>query len=126
MDFIECLPKVHGKSVILTVVDRFSKYTHFIALGHPSTSMTVTRAFFDSIIRLHRFPTFIVSDRDLVFMGHVWRDLFKMAGITLHMSMVFHPYIDEWIDGWTIRGGQQCSCHVPALLTGDRLHVWVD
>jgi hypothetical protein len=26
IDFIEALPKVHGKSVILTVVDRFSKY----------------------------------------------------------------------------------------------------
>jgi len=25
MDFIEALPKVHEKSVILTVVDRFSK-----------------------------------------------------------------------------------------------------
>jgi hypothetical protein len=29
MDFIEALPKVHGKSVILTVVDRLSKETHF-------------------------------------------------------------------------------------------------
>jgi hypothetical protein len=37
MDFIERLPKVGGKSVILTVVDRFSKYAHFIALGHPYT-----------------------------------------------------------------------------------------
>jgi len=34
MDFIEGLLKVAGKSVILTVVDRFSKYAHFIALGH--------------------------------------------------------------------------------------------
>jgi len=26
LDSIEALPKVHGKSVILTVIDRFSKY----------------------------------------------------------------------------------------------------
>lgn len=46
MDFIEALPKVHGKSVILTVVDRFSKAAHFIALAHPYTAVSVARAFF--------------------------------------------------------------------------------
>ena len=43
MDFIEGLPKVGGKSVILTVVDRFSKYAHFIALGHPYSAASVAR-----------------------------------------------------------------------------------
>jgi hypothetical protein len=38
---IEALPKVYGKSVILTVVDRFSKYAHFILLTHPYTAATV-------------------------------------------------------------------------------------
>ena len=80
MDFIEGLPKVGGKSVILTVVDRFSKYAHFIALGHPYTAASVARAFFDGIVRLHGFPSSIVSDRDPVFTGHVWRDLFRLAG----------------------------------------------
>jgi len=56
MDFVEGLPKVGGKSVILTVVDRFSKYAHFIALGHPYTAASVARAFFDGIVRLHGSP----------------------------------------------------------------------
>ena len=64
MDFIEGLLKVAGKSFILTVVDRFSKYAHFIALGHPYTATSVARAFFDAIVRLHGFPSSIVSDRD--------------------------------------------------------------
>lgn len=32
----EGFPKVGGKPVIFTLVDRFSKYAHFIALGHPT------------------------------------------------------------------------------------------
>ena len=71
IDFVEALPKVHGKSVILTVVDRFSKYAHFIPLGHPYTAPSVAKAFFNDIVRLHGFPTSIVSDRDPVFTGHI-------------------------------------------------------
>jgi hypothetical protein len=50
IDFIEALPKVHGKSVILTVVDKLSKYTHFIPLGHPYTTSSVARTFFNEIV----------------------------------------------------------------------------
>jgi putative transposase len=97
---IEGLPKVPGKSVNLTAVDRFSKYAYFIALGHPYTVATVARAFFDGIVRLHGFPLSIGSDRDPMFTGHVWRDLFKMASIKLCMRMMFHPQT------WSVRGGQ--------------------
>jgi hypothetical protein len=80
MDFVEGLPRVHGKSVILTVVDRFSKHAHFIALSHPYTATIVAKAFFKAIVRLHGFPRSIMSDRDPVFTGHMWKDLFKRAG----------------------------------------------
>jgi hypothetical protein len=70
LDFIEDLPKVHGKSVILTVVDRFSKVTNFIPLGHPYTTMSVAHTFFDTVIKLHDIPHSIVRDRDPTFTGH--------------------------------------------------------
>lgn len=50
MDFVEGFLKVGGKSVIRTVVDRFSKFAHFIALGHPYSATLVARAFFDNIM----------------------------------------------------------------------------
>jgi hypothetical protein len=74
------------------VVDRFSKYTHFIALGHLYTAASVARAFFDGIVCLHGFPSSIVSDRDPVFTGHIWRDLFQLAGVKLRLSTAFHPH----------------------------------
>jgi hypothetical protein len=67
MDFIEGFPKVGGKSVVLTVVDWFSKYGHLITLGHPYSAASVAKASFDEIVKLHGLPCSIVSDRDTVF-----------------------------------------------------------
>jgi hypothetical protein len=96
MDFVEGLSRVHGKSVILTVIDRFSKSAHFLPLGHPYIATTVARAFFDGIVRLHGIPSSIVSDRDLVFTSQFWREL--------NLSSAFK-----------IRGGQEDHYHVLAL-----------
>jgi hypothetical protein len=86
IDFVEGLPKVAGKSVILTVVDRFSKYAHFIPLSHPYTAEYVARVFFAEIIRLHGIPGPIVFDRTPVFTSSFWRELFHASGSTLLMT----------------------------------------
>lgn len=91
VDFIEAFRKVGSKSVVLTVVYRFSKYAHFIPIGHPYSAASVARVFFDTIIRLHGIPCSIVSDRDTVFNNAFWRDLFRLAGVKLNMSSAFHP-----------------------------------
>jgi hypothetical protein len=70
LDFIEGFPRVNGKSIILIVVDMFSKAAHFLPLGHPYTASTVARVFFDHIVKLHDIPSSIVSNRDPVFTGH--------------------------------------------------------
>lgn len=52
MDFVEGLPKSSGYEVIFVVVDRFSKYGHFLSLKHPYTTKTVADLFVKEIVRL--------------------------------------------------------------------------
>ena len=94
MDFIEGLPNSNGHSVILVVVDRLSKYAHFIPLKHPYMAVTVAKAFVSNVVRLHDIPTSIVSDRDKVFTSSLWQTLFQLQGTKLNMNSSYHPQTD--------------------------------
>lgn len=64
IDFIEGLPISKGVDTILLVVDRLSKYAHFLTLRHPFTALTVAELFIKQVVRLHGLPSFIVSEKD--------------------------------------------------------------
>jgi hypothetical protein len=93
MDFIEGLPKSKKYDSILVVVDKFTKYAHFVPLSHPFTALQVAQVFVDNIYKLHGLPTSIVSDRDRIFTSQVWKELFRLTDTQLMMSS-YHPQTD--------------------------------
>ena len=91
MDFIIGLSKSKGKSVIMVVVDRLTKYAHFCALSHPFKASKVATAFMETIQKLHGNPKIIVSDRDPIFTGNFWMELFSCLGTQLAHISSYHP-----------------------------------
>lgn len=94
MDFVEGLPVSMGKTIILVVVDRLTKYGHFLALSHPYTAQGTAKLFLDNIYKLHGLPVSILTDRDKNFTSSFWRELFKALGVNLNLTSAYHPQSD--------------------------------
>lgn len=91
MDFIEGLPPFGFFNALWVVVDKFSKFSHFVPLKHPFTAASVAKLFVDQIYCLHGLPKVIISDWDRIFTSKLWQLLFMSAGSELRFSSSYHP-----------------------------------
>ena len=80
--------------MVFVVVDRLTKYTHFMAFSHPYTIAKVANVYLQSVFKLHGMPSTIVSDRDPIFTSHFWRELTRLQGVSLTISSSYHPQTD--------------------------------
>ena len=58
--------------MIMVIVDRFTKYGHFIGLTHPFTATKIAEIFMEHVYKLHGLPESIVLDRDRIFISGFW------------------------------------------------------
>lgn len=56
------------------MVDRLIKYTQFLALTF--TAKEVAEICIIEVVKLHGFPSYIVSNREKIFLTHFWLELY--------------------------------------------------
>ena len=94
MDFIISLPESQNYTGIFVVVDRLTKYAHFVAYESPANAEYVAKLFFANVFKYHGLPREIISDRDSRFTGKFWSTLFALMGTNLKFSSSYHPQTD--------------------------------
>ncbi len=67
LDFVTGLPASSGNTVVLTVVDRFSKAAHFIPLPKLPSARETAVAVIDHVFRVHGLPTSQVKSSQVTF-----------------------------------------------------------
>ncbi len=99
LDFVSGLPPSKGNTVILMVVDRFSKAVHFIPLPKFPSARETAQLMVDHVFRLHGLPVDVVSDRGPQFASRFWKEFCRQIGASASLSSGFHPQTNgqcEW------------------------------
>jgi transposase InsO family protein len=119
MDFITGLPESNGKTAILVVVDKLTKFATFIPTTSDVTAEGTARLLFQRVFKLFGLPTEIVSDRDPRFTSNFWKALASHYDTRLAMSTARHPQTD----GQTEVTNQTLETMLRAYVANDR-HAW--
>ena len=76
MDFVSGLPvSASKKDAIWVVVDRLTKSAHFIPVRMDFSLDKLAELYVSQIVRLHRIPISIVSNKDPRFTSRFWKKL---------------------------------------------------
>ena len=116
LDFISGLLPSKGMTVVLTVVDRFSKFACYLPLPKlPTARETLEKLLVSVIFTAHGLPLDIISDRGPQFTSAVWKSFCRAIGATASLISGFHPQAD----GQAERANQKLETTLCCLASSD-------
>jgi len=121
VDFIVELPLSSGYDAVMTVVDSVSKRAYFILIHTTVTAEGAARLFLHQVWKLHGLLTYVVSDRGPQFVACFTKELYRLLGIKLVSSIVWHPQTDGQME----RVNQELDQYL-RLFVNKRQDDWYD
>lgn len=78
------------------MVDKLSKYAHFMALSHPYTTITVAQCYLDNVFKHHGWPRTILKDMDVVFLSNFERVSSPYIALSFcYLVLITHRLMDK-------------------------------
>ncbi|GKF49553.1 retrotransposon protein, putative, ty3-gypsy subclass, partial [Tanacetum coccineum] len=96
MDFVTKLPRTSiGHNTIWVIVDRLTKYAHFLPMHEDYKMERLARLYLNEIVARHGVSISIISDHDSHFTSRFWQSMQEALETRLDMSTAYHPQIDS-------------------------------
>ncbi|GJX93659.1 putative reverse transcriptase domain-containing protein [Tanacetum coccineum] len=97
MYFLTKLPKTStGQDTIWVIVDRLTKFAHFLPIRENDSMEKLTRQCLKEIVTRYGVSVSIISDRDGRFTSQFWQSLQKALGWDRHLPMVEFLYNNSY------------------------------
>ena len=122
MDFITDLPESTGYDSLMVVVDHgATKGVISIPCNKTIDALGTAKLYLDHVYRRFGLPDSMLSDRGPQFAAQAYRELGRLLGIKLAMSMVYHPQTD----GETEQMNQEIEAYF-RIFCGNNPETWAE